>query len=190
MSTNTQIKYKSMDVDEDLITLAKENNQIAFTKLYNKYNRVIYNTIYNIVKNKDVADDILSVTFTKAFAKLDTYVNPISFEMWLKTIGINASIDYIRKVKKEQTNQYVDDENVFIQLESETSDPEKKMIDEEELANFSKFISRLKYKYRQILQLRYFNNLSYKEIAENLQIPEGTVKSYLNQAKKRFIILN
>ena len=52
----------------DLIKQAKEGKQSAFTKLYNRFNRVIYNTIYYIVNNKDAADDLLSVTFTKAFS--------------------------------------------------------------------------------------------------------------------------
>lgn len=61
----------------DLIKQAKEGKQSAFTKLYEKFSRVIYNTIYYIVNNKDVADDLLSVTFTKAFSKLDSYVTNI-----------------------------------------------------------------------------------------------------------------
>lgn len=84
----------------DLIKQAKEGKQHAFTQLYNRYHRIIYNTIYNIVHNKDVTDDLVSVTFTKAFFKIASYVNHISFEMWLKTIAINSSIDYIRRTKK------------------------------------------------------------------------------------------
>ena len=79
----------------ELIKQAKEGNQLAFTKLYEKYKQIIYVTIYRIVNNKDAADDLLSITFVKAFSKLDSYVTNISFEMWLKTIAINSSIDYI-----------------------------------------------------------------------------------------------
>ena len=83
----------------DLIKQAKEGKQIAFTKLYEKYKQTIYITIYRIVNNRDVADDLTSITFVKAFSKISSYVNNISFEMWLKTIAINSSIDYIPILK-------------------------------------------------------------------------------------------
>ena len=103
--------------DEDLlIQQAKLGKQDAFTELYDRHHKLIRYIIYDIVKNEDVADDLLSVTFTKAFSRLESYVNPISFEMWLKTIAINSSIDYIRRMKKEKANYWIDDDANSLQL--------------------------------------------------------------------------
>lgn len=168
-----------------LIEQAKEGKQSAFTKLYEKYYHLIRVVIFNIVKNDDVTDDLLTVTFTKAFKKLESWVNHISFEMWLKTIAINTSIDYIRKMRKEMLNSYVDDEECSIQLESTTDSPEHEMIVQEDYTKCLEGISRLRYRYRQLLTLRFFENLSYKEIAEKLAMPESSVKSDLYKAKQK-----
>ncbi len=111
-----------------LVEQARDGSEKAFSKLYQKYNKTIWFTIYNIVKNSDVADDLTSVVFTKVYEKLQTYVNHISFEMWLKTIAVNASIDYIRRTKKEQLNNYIDDDEYTGQLDSNTKSPEEQMI--------------------------------------------------------------
>ena len=170
----------------ELIKQAKEGKQSAFTRLYNKFKQTIYITIYQIVKNKDVTDDLLSVTFTKAFTKIDSYVNNISFEMWLKTIAVNSSIDYIRRSKREQYDLSVDNEDYNIQLSS-TADysPEDIFIGNEthSLLNDALFLIRPSYK--KILLLRAEKNLSYREIAERMNLNENQVKSLLNKARKK-----
>ena len=171
----------------DLIKQAKEGKQIAFSKLYERYKKNIYITIIKIVKNKDVADDLLSITFVKAFTKLDSFVDNISFELWLKTIAINSSIDYIRHTKKESNLYWIDDdENCKIQLGS-TADysPEEDYIFKETDSKLSEAFSRLRYKYRRILELRTVQNLSYKEIAEQMGLNESQVKSWLNKAREK-----
>lgn len=170
----------------DLIKQAKEGEQSAFTRLYNKYKTTIYITIYHIVNNKDVADDLLSVTFVKAFSKIDSYVNNISFEMWLKTIAINSSIDYIRRTKKEKSNYWIDDsDNNFQLTDSADQSPEDNFIFEETSAKLHDALSRLRFKYKNILKLRTEDNLSYKEISEQLGLTESQVKSTLNKAREK-----
>lgn len=170
----------------DLIKQAKEGKQAAFTKLYEKYKSTIRTTILQVVKNNDVADDLLSVTFHKAFSKIDSYINHISFEMWLKTIAINSSIDYIRRTKKENANIWIDDSDNVIQLsDTRESSPEDDFIYKETSDKVHNALSRLRYKYRNILQLRVEENLSYKEIGERLGLNESQVKSTLNKARKK-----
>lgn len=170
----------------DLIKQAKEGEQLAFTKLYEKYKGTIRTTILQVVKNNDAADDLLSITFVKAFSKLDSYVNHISFEMWLKTIAINSSIDYIRRTKKENANLWIDDSDNVIQL-SDTAEhsPEDNFIFEETRSKLNNALSRLRYKYRNILQLRTEEHLSYKEIGDRLSLNESQVKSTLNKAREK-----
>lgn len=172
----------------DLIKQAKDGKQYAFTKLYEQFNKNIFLTIIKIVKNRDVADDLLSVTFTKAFSKINSYTEDISFEMWLKTIAINASIDYIRQYKKESNLYWLDDteNNTYpMQLNSSIEySPEESFIFQETENRLSFALSRLRFKYRQILELR-MANLSYKEIGEKLNLNESQVKTTLNKAREK-----
>lgn len=170
----------------DLINQAKEGKQFAFTQLYNRYNKIIYNTIYNIVHNKDVADDLLSVTFTKAFFKIASYVNHISFEMWLKTIAINSSIDYIRHIKKEKYDYELDNEDNHLQV-SDSADysPEDDYIYHETSDRLTNALNKLQFRYKYILDLRTVQNLSYKQMSELLGLSESQVKSRLNKAREK-----
>lgn len=167
-----------------LVDQAKEGNNTAFTKLYNKYKQNIWYTILNIVKNTDIADDLLSVVFTKAYVKLQSYINHISFEMWLKTIAVNTAIDYIRKYKNEQLNNYVDDEDCKMQLEGLEKSPEEKMILQEKIKIVNKVIPTLKKKYRDLIEAR-ISGMTYKEMAEKFNLTELSVKSLLNKARQK-----
>ena len=171
--------------DEDLlIQQAKLGKQDAFTELYDRHHKLIRYIIYDIVKNEDVADDLLSVTFTKAFSRLESYVNPISFEMWLKTIAINTAIDYIRRNKKEQLNNYIDEEDSTIQLSGLEHSPEDNLIFQQNINIVMDCIPRLKKKYRDLIYAR-LDGKSYQQISEELAIPEATVKTCLNKARQR-----
>ena len=171
--------------DEDLlIQQAKLGKQDAFTELYDRHHKLIRYIIYDIVKNEDVADDLLSVTFTKAFSRLESYVNPISFEMWLKTITVNTAIDYIRRNKKEQLNNYIDDEESKIQLSGLEHSPEDDMIFQQNINIVMECIPRLKKKYRDLIYAR-LDGKSYQQISQELAIPEATVKTCLNKARQR-----
>ena len=169
-----------------LIDQAKEGKQLAFTKLYNKYYNTVSYVTYNIVRNIDVADDLTSVAFTKAFMKIEKYVDNISFEMWLKTIAINSSIDYIRRTKKENANYWLDDDTSTVQLRSSADySPEDNYIFNETDARLTNAFNRLRYKYRYILELRTVQNMSYKQISEQLGLSESQVKSQLNKAREK-----
>lgn len=168
----------------ELVEQAKSGSQKAFTELYYRYKQTIWFTIYNVVKNQDVADDITSIVFTKAYEKLQSYVNHISFEMWLKTIAVNSAIDFIRRTKKEQSNTYTDDENCTIQLSETDMSPEDKLILQEKLKLVEKALPLLKKKYRDLIELR-MNGMSYKDMSEKLAINENTIKSMLNKARQK-----
>lgn len=168
-----------------VIELAKDKNEKAVTQLYRKYEKTIWFTLFNIVKNSDVTDDLLSVTFTKAFQKIDSYVNHISFEMWLKTIAVNTAIDYIRKTKNEKLNNYMDDEdNPFEVWDKHEKSPEDKMILQQQMELTLEAIDRLKQLHRDLIYAR-LEGLSYKDIAERFDIPENVIKTQLNKARAK-----
>jgi RNA polymerase sigma-70 factor (ECF subfamily) len=168
----------------DLIEQAKKGSQKAFSELYYRYKSNIWYTILNVVKNTDVADDLTSIVFTKAYEKLSTYVNHISFEMWLKTIAVNASIDYIRRNKKEQLNNYIDEDESPIQLSDLEKSPEENLILKEKLDIVLQAIPTLKKKYRDLINAR-IDGLSYKEIAKEFAMNELAVKGDLNKARQK-----
>lgn len=168
----------------DLVEQAKKGSERAFGKLYKKYYNTVWFTVYNIVKNRDVTEDLISVIFTKAYLKRESYTEHISYEMWLKTIAIRSSIDYIRRMKNEQLNNYIDDEDNTIQLPDVVNSPEEEMVLKEKLKLTLEAIPTLKKKHRDLIQAR-MEGLSYKEIGEKLAMNELTVKSELNKARSK-----
>ena len=166
----------------NLVEQAKTGSERAFSELYNKYYKTVWFTVYNIVKNRDVTEDLISVVFTKAYMKMDSYTEHLSYEMWLKTIAVNSAIDYIRRMKNEKLNNYIDDEETTIQLSDVEKSPEDSFIVKEKLKLALEAIPTLKKQYRDLIQSR-IDGLSYKDIAEKLAIDELTVKSNLNKAR-------
>ena len=175
-----------MNTEElNIIDQAKHGDEKAFNQLYNRYCKLIRYIIFDIVKDDIITQDLVSVTFTKAFSKLDFYRNPISFEAWLKTIAVNTTIDYLRHTKDEDKNYSIDDEDNTLQLTEMSPDPESDMIKTEDIEQLKVALSRLRSKYRNILELRYYQGLSYKELSAKLDIPVGTIKSDLSKAKRK-----
>lgn len=168
----------------NLVEQAKKGSERAFTTLYNTYKPNIWFTIYNVVKNADVADDLTSVVFTKAYRKLDSYINHISFEMWLKTIAVNTSIDYIRRTKNEKLNNYIDEDDNSIQLSDIGKSPEEEIILQETVKLTNELIPTLKKQYRDLLEAR-IQGMSYKDISEKFALNESAVKSLLNKARQK-----
>ena len=167
-----------------LVEQAREGSEKAFNTLYNNYYKTVWYTANNVVHNSDAADDITSMVFTKVYLKLQSYTNHISFEMWLKTIAVNTSIDYIRRTKKEQLNNYIDDDEYTGQLDSNTKSPEEQMILSQNVEVIMKCIPLLRKKYRDLIYAR-LDGKSYHQISEELAIPEATVKMCLNKARAK-----
>jgi RNA polymerase sigma-70 factor (ECF subfamily) len=171
--------------DLTIIEEARNGSQRAYTKLYNKYNKSIYGTIYNITRNTDVSDDILSETFTRAFKNLDRFTKDISFEMWLKTIANNRSIDFIRSGMKTKNDVYVDDDQLSEFIYTDWNNPEKDYIQKESEQILENAIFHLKGRSKEVLTLRFYNNLTYQEIADKLGLKIGTVKHYISRYKQK-----
>ena len=172
---------------KEAIELAKAGSQKAFTMLYNTHYRAVYCNVYNIVKNKDVADDLTSETFLKAFKSIDKFTKDISFEMWLKTIANHHSIDFIRSGKKNQGDLYIDDELEQEFVHTDYSNPEKEMIKKEESEMLAKTISKMGSRQKEIIQMRFTEELTYQEIADRLGLSIGTIKHYLHRYKEKII---
>lgn len=167
-----------------LVEQARDGSERAFSTLYNTYKKTVWYTAFKVVNNADAADDITSQVFTKVYLKLKSYTHHLSFEMWLKTITVNTAIDYIRRNKKEQLNNYIDEEDSTIQLSGLEHSPEDNLIFQQNINIVMDCIPRLKKKYRDLIYAR-LDGKSYQQISEELAIPEATVKTYLNKARQR-----
>lgn len=167
----------------------EENDQSAYAELMRLYRDRIYYMLIKIVKNSDDAEDLTLETFGKAFRYLDKYTPKYAFSTWLFRIALNNSIDYIRH--KNNSPQCVDNDLYEMDTEllidrsesNSTPTPEQEVIDKQRIQMLRLAVTQLPDKYRKVIELRYYDELSYEEIAQTLDISLSNVKIQLLRAK-------
>lgn len=178
------MKINNTKIIENILK-AKEGNQSAFRFLLDTFWSDVYNYQLKRTKSENDAEDIAIQTFSKAFDKINTFNDEYVFKTWLITISKNVHIDLLRKKKvsinTETTKEQ--EEKVYLVVD-ENPTPEDKIIREQNLAKLLRDIKILKPKYQEVIQLRYFQELSYKEISEQINEPMNNVKVKLLRAKK------
>lgn len=170
---------------EEAIAKAKKNDQKAFNFLLDNFWDYVYGFQLKRIENENDAEDITIQTFSQAFDKIEKYDEKYAFKTWLITISKNIHIDLLRKEKSsissKVTNQ--EDDTVY-QIIDESPSPEDKLIKEQNLATLLRDIKKLKPHYQEVINLRYFQELSYTEISKELGEPMNNVKVKLLRAKK------
>ena len=166
-----------------LIIEAKKGNQKAFNLLLNIFWKDVYFFQLNKCKNEDEAEDITIKTFAKAFDKINTFDTQYQFKTWLFTISNNINIDHLRK-KKTDTISINKHHPEIHKIVDEEPSPSDILIQEQNLAQLKSYIKQLKPHYQEVINLRYFQELSYKEIAKELDEPMNNIKIKLLRAKK------
>ena len=173
-----------MEVKE-AIEKAKTNDQIAFNFLLDTFWNSVYGFQLKRTENENDAEDITIQTFSKAFDKILTYNDTYEFKTWLITISKNIHIDLLRKRKSSVPHTSDSSkENDFYGIIDASPSPEDKLITEQNLAKLLRDIKKLKPHYQEVINLRYFQELSYKEISQQLNEPMNNVKVKLLRAKK------
>lgn len=175
--------------DYELVQSAMAGNQMAYTKLMGLYRDPLFFMMKRMVQNVDDAEDLTIEAFGKAFKMLKNYTPKYAFSTWLFKIASNHCIDFLRKQNKYKMlsiDENIDDEDMTPGnlIKAEVLDPEEKMIREQKDNILQEFIKKLHPDYQEILKLKYFYDLSYLEIAEELKIPLGTVKARLYRSKE------
>ncbi len=171
--------------DSELITSALNNDQKAFSVLIDKYYQYTYNNVLKIVKNEFEAEDLTTEAFEKAFNNLDKYVPTHSFRSWLQSVAHNHSIDFIRKKGRQSKIIKNGGQNYELLTERcQDLNSEELIIKEETFEQLRLAISKLKQKHRDVIEKRYFCELSYEELATELDIPLSAVKMRLFHAKQ------
>tara|TARA_B100000767_G_scaffold108743_1_gene104168 strand:- start:22038 stop:22601 length:564 start_codon:yes stop_codon:yes gene_type:complete len=169
----------------EAINLAKTNNQKAFGYLFESFWDYLYGYLLKKIGNEDQAEDIAVRTFAKAFDKIHTFNPSFKFETWLTTISKNIQIDQHRKENsKKKIDSTTYDERTVTKVQDGNPTPEDLLIITQNLSDLLQKIKTLKREYKIIIRLRYFEELSYKEISERLKLPLNTVKVTLLRAKK------
>jgi RNA polymerase sigma-70 factor (ECF subfamily) len=173
--------------DFHLVSRAKEGDQKAYAELMQRYKDSIYFMALKMVNNKDDAMDLTVETFGKAFENLAKYKPDFAFSTWLFRIATNNCIDFIRKKRLNvvSLNSLTDQDGEERQFEvrSENLNPEESSIKKQENEKLKNIVDQLPSRYRTLIILRYFEELSYEEIAQQLDLPLGTVKAQLFRAR-------
>ncbi len=184
-----QFSAKALE-DFNLIDRATmENDEQAFALLMERYNKPVYHMILKMVRNVDDAEDLTIEAFAKAFKNLHRFKKDYTFSTWLFRIATNNSIDFIRKKRLETTSLHTSfqdesGENVSIDLPDKNLDPQEKAIKAQKMELVQMFVTKLPAKYQRLVRLRYFKELSYEEIAKELEAPLGTIKAQLHRARE------
>ena len=170
---------------KDAVKRAKLNDQKAFNFLLDTYWDYVYGFQLKRIENENDAEDITIQAFSKAFDKIETFNEKYAFKTWLITISKNIHIDLIRKEKNSVSQGISKDDAVsFHQILDESPSAEDKLITEQNLAKLLRDIKKLKPHYQEVINLRYFQELSYKEISSELNQPINNIKVKLLRAKK------
>lgn len=174
-------------LDYELVQRALQGDEKAFARLLARYKDAIYFMLLKMVTNRSDAEDLTLEAFGKAFKNLHQYSPTYAFSTWLFKIASNNCIDFLRKnkgtfISLENAEQ---NENVEqIKIPSKEPNPEEKLIRMQKAILLRKVVRRLKPRYQTLVELRYFREFSYEEIAKELNLPLGTVKAQLFRARE------
>lgn len=177
--------------DYRLVELAvNKGDQQAYAALLNNYRDSLYFMMLKMTNNPSDAEDLTIEAFGKAFKKIDQYTPDFAFSTWLFRIAANNCIDFLRKNRRIQfSDGFFDDEEESVRdypstVQSNTLDPEARVIEKQKIALMHEVVEKLKPHYRNLIELRYFKEWSYEEISTELDLPIGTVKAQLFRARE------
>ena len=158
---------------EILVKQFQEKNQVAFEKLYNMYSHSIHGVVYNIVRDSDIADELMQDVFIKAWNKAETYSSEKGrFFTWILNIARNTAIDKTRSKAFKQSKQNLNSD-FFVDIITSSDDLDSST----DAIGIKKFVTNLGQKCKEVIELLYFKGFTQKEASEELQMPIGTIKT-------------
>lgn len=187
--TGSNLSVKA-EYDFILIRAALDNgDQKAYAELMGRYRDSVYFMLLKMVNNKDDADDLTIEAFGKAFKRLNQYAPTYAFSTWLFKIATNNCIDFIRRKKMvvySIDKKFENDEGgqMTVEIKAGELNPEEHLVKKQKVIMMRSVVEKLKPRYRELVEMRYFQEMSYEEIAEKLNLPLGTVKAQLFRARE------
>jgi RNA polymerase sigma-70 factor (ECF subfamily) len=189
MEVENKLSGKAL-YDLDLVRKASESgDQSAFAELHDRYRESVYFLLLKMVNNQDDAEDLAIEAFGKAFKNITQYTPNYAFSTWLFRIATNNCIDFIRKKRAvtmslDKAFMNSDGSEMSVDVRSDGPDPEESFIKKQKNKLMRELVQKLKPRYRTLIEMRYFQELSYEEIAEQLDLPLGTVKAQLFRSRE------
>ena len=174
-----------IDLDEILVKKIIDGDSGSFEKLVSRYQKKIFAFIYRMVESKEDAGDLTQEVFLQVFRSLNTFRGDAKLNTWLYRIASNKTLDFLRKSKKARViNLDIEDHNFEVSLTcSPENNPEHIVLKEEKMRRLRRMIAGLPDRYRLVLVLYHYQELSYQQIAATLDIPVKTVATRLYRAK-------
>ncbi len=166
--------------DRALVVRALEGDDVAFEYLFNRYRDAIHRLFVQRLGGVSDVDDLLQDTFIKVYINLHRYRAEYTFGQWVYTIARNTFIDFMRR---RQDDLSIDER--FSAPASSAPTPEESVINLQQRTQIEYYFSRLSPRYRQLMEMRFFDEYSYEEIAEKLSLPLGTVKTQIHRAREQ-----
>ena len=189
LGNNDNLTTKAV-YDYKLIQNALKNgDQKAYAELMHRYRESVYFMMLKMVNNKDDAEDLTIEAFGRAFKRLSQYTPNYAFSTWLFKIASNNAIDFLRNKKKndalslDSKMENEEGQEFSKSIKSPTPDPEENIIKKQKIELLRDVVDKLKPRYRELVQMRYYEELSYEEISSKLGLPVGTVKAQLFRAR-------
>ena len=171
--------YIALD-DRMLVTRSLEGDEKAFEHLFTRYREAIRQLLQQRAGSADDADDLLQEPFVKVYLHLENYNSQYTFGQWVYTIARNTFIDYVRRRQEELP---IDER--FSAPASPTPTPEESVIRRQQRDQIESYLTALRPQYRRLIEMRFFEEYTYEEIAEKLQLPMGTVKTQIHRAREQ-----
>ncbi|NQV03085.1 MAG: sigma-70 family RNA polymerase sigma factor [Bacteroidia bacterium] len=181
---------KKAQRDYRLVIRARENgDQKAYAELLNNYRDSLYFLLLKMTNNPTDAEDLTIEAFGKAFRSLHQYAPDYAFSTWLFKIAANNCIDFLRRSKRiifadNPNNEDEEREDYSMNIPATGKDPEERVIEKQKILLMREVVEKLKPHYRNLIELRYFKEWSYEEIATELDLPLGTVKAQLFRSRE------
>jgi RNA polymerase sigma-70 factor, ECF subfamily len=179
--------------DADVVVLAQQGREPAFRELIRRYERPVFSLIYRMVRDSTVSEDLAQDTFIKVLNHLDKYRPEFKFSSWLFKIANNVAIDHLRKRQLDTVSMdgsphaatAAEAESSSFQLADQAESPLDELASRELGAIIEQAIGSLRPEYRNCIMLRHVEGRSYEEIAATLDLPLGTVKTYIHRARQQ-----
>ncbi len=177
--------------DREVVELAKAGREAAYRELLRRYERPVFSLIYRMVRDRALAEDLAQETFIKVLNALDSYRPEYKFSSWIFKIANNAAIDQLRRRELDTLSldgaphaRTADEvEATALQAADRGESPLEELESRETGTAIEKAIARLRPEYRTAILLRHVEGRSYDEIAEIMDLPLGTVKTYIHRAR-------
>lgn len=182
--------YAELD-DRKLAALAAGGREPAFREILRRYERPVFSLVYRMVRDRTLAEDLAQEAFVRAFNAISSYKSSYKFSNWILKIANNHTIDYLRKKKLDTvsidgspnatTGEEMSRTRLVIASEEET--PQEYVENRELGGQIEEAIGTLRDEYRTAILLRHVEGYAYDEIAEIMEVPLGTVKTYIHRAR-------